>query len=254
MVQSLSYLWRLLATALAFGLFGLGGLVLRLVVFPLQSLWPGDPGWRRARARRTISRMFWLFTQFMYRSGILTFTVEGGERLGRPGQLIIANHPSLIDVVLLIACIRDANCVVKQSLFHNPFTRGPVRAAGYLSNGSAEILDDAEAALRRGKTLVVFPEGTRTTPGTMPSFHRGGAAIALRGAQMITPVVITVDPPTLTKGEPWYRIPKCRVHFQLCVGDDIDPGQFAALGLPPVASRKLNQHLHDYFRQQLETV
>ena len=71
---------------------------------------------------------------------------------------------------------------------------------------------------------------------------------------MITPVVITVDPPTLTKGEPWYRIPKCRVHFQLCVGDDIDPGQFAALGLPPVASRKLNQHLHDYFRQQLETV
>jgi 1-acyl-sn-glycerol-3-phosphate acyltransferase len=249
---SAPYAWRLIATALSFSLFGLGGLFLRLVVFPLQSLLPCDDLARRARARATVSRSFWFFVQFMYRSGVLTYEVEGAERLGRPGQLIIANHPSLIDVVVLIAQIRDANCIVKQSLWHNPFMRGPIRAAGYISNsGSMDMLDEAAEALREGQTLIVFPEGTRTTPGKPPEFHRGAAAIALRGARLVTPVVITVTPTTLTKAEPWYRIPSRRFHFRLRVGEDIAPQAFAAQGSAPVASRKLNDYLHQHFIKEL---
>ncbi|MHB0817736.1 lysophospholipid acyltransferase family protein [Stutzerimonas stutzeri] len=246
------WLWRLIATGLSFLLFGVGGLILRLVVFPLQSLLPGDTLRQRLRARKTVNRMFWLFVQFMYRSGVLTYQIEGVERLGRPGQLIIANHPSLIDVVVLIALIRDANCVVKQSLWDNPFTRGPIRAAQYISNnGSAEMLDEAAEALQQGQTLIIFPEGTRTTPGQAPQFHRGAAAIALRGARLVTPVVISVTPTTLTKAEPWYRIPSRRFHFHLQVGDDIDPQTFASRGAAPIASRQLNDHLHRHFIKEL---
>ena len=68
-------------------------MLLRIVVFPLLSLLPGDATDHRRRARATTSRLFWLFVQFMYRSGVLTYEVEGAERLGRPGQMIIANHP-----------------------------------------------------------------------------------------------------------------------------------------------------------------
>ncbi len=246
------WLWRLIATGLSFTLFGLGGLVLRLIVFPLLALLPGDATRHRLRARQTISRLFWLFVQFMYRSGVLTYQVEGVERLGHPGQLVIANHPSLIDVVVLISLIRDANCVVKQSLWDNPFTRGPIRAAQYISNnGSAEMLDEAAGALQQGQTLIIFPEGTRTTPGQAPQFHRGAAAIALRGAQRVTPVVISVTPTTLTKAEPWYRIPSRRFHFHLRVGDDIDPQTFASRGPLPIASRQLNDHLHRHFIKEL---
>ncbi|MET1081233.1 MAG: lysophospholipid acyltransferase family protein [Pseudomonas sp.] len=246
------YLWRLIATGLSFALFGLGGLCLRVLVFPLLGLLPGDDQVRRTRARRVIHRLFWLFVQFMYRSGVLTYQVEGAERLGRPGQMVIANHPCLIDVVVLIAQIRDANCVVKQSLWDNPFMHGPVRAAQYISNsGSMDMLDEAAAALQAGQTLVVFPEGTRTTPGQPPEFHRGAAAIALRGARLITPVVISVSPTTLTKAEPWYRIPSRRFHIRLRVGEDIDPQTFAALGAPPIASRKLNDFLHQHFIKEL---
>ena len=246
------WLWRLIATGLSCALFGIGGLCLRILVFPLLALLPGDAITRRSRARQTVSRLFWLFVPFMYRSGVLTYEVEGAERLGRPGQLIIANHPSLIDVVVLIALIRDANCVVKQSLWNNPFTRGPIRAAQYISNnGSAEMLDEAADALRQGQTLIIFPEGTRTTPGQAPQFHRGAAAIALRGARLVTPVVISVTPTTLTKAEPWYRIPSRRFHFHLRVGDDIDPQAFAALGAAPIASRRLNDHLHRHFTKEL---
>ncbi|PHX41431.1 acyltransferase, partial [Pseudomonas sp. NZIPFR-PS2] len=213
-----AYYWRLFATAASFALFGFGGLCLRLLVFPLLSCLPGDAAKHRSRARHTISWLFWFFIRLMQRAGVLTYSVEGTEKLGRPGQMIIANHPSLIDVVFLIGLVRQANCVVKQSLWQNPFTRGPVRDAGYISNdGSAEMLDAAADALRGGQTLIIFPEGTRTTPGAAPAFHRGGAAIALRGATIITPVVIKVSPTTLTKAEPWYRIPKCRVHFSLRV-------------------------------------
>ncbi|MBU3055176.1 lysophospholipid acyltransferase family protein [Pseudomonas indica] len=246
------YLWRLIATGLSFALFGIGGLCLRVLVFPLLALLPGDTLTHRRRARATVSRLFWLFVQFMYRSGVLTYEVEGVERLGRPGQMIIANHPSLIDVVVLIAFIRDANCVVKQSLWDNPCMRGPIRAAQYISNsGSMDMLDEAADALREGQTLIVFPEGTRTTPGKAPEFHRGAAAIALRGARLVTPVVISVEPTTLTKAEPWYRIPSRRFHFRLRVGEDIDPQAFAAQGSAPIASRKLNDYLHQHFMKEL---
>ena len=249
-----AYAWRLIATAISFALFGIGCLCLRLVIFPLLSCLPGDAMRQRERARFTISRLFWLFIRTMTRMGVLTYDVQGAERLGRPGQMIIANHPSLIDVVFLIGLVRNANCVVKQSLWQNPFTRSPVRAAQYISNdGSVDMLDNAAGALQQGQTLVIFPEGTRTQPGQAPAFHRGAAAIALRGAKILTPVVIKVSPTTLTKAEPWYRIPDRRVHFSFRVGADIDPHTFAALGPPPKASRRLNDFVHDYFIKELAT-
>ncbi|WP_178113414.1 lysophospholipid acyltransferase family protein [Pseudomonas xionganensis] len=250
--HSAPYAWRLLATALSFSLFGIGGVLLRVLVFPLLSLLPGDALLHRRRARAVVSWTFYKFVRFMYHMGVLTYEVEGIERLGQPGQLVIANHPSLIDVVVLIAFIRDANCVVKQSLWDNPSMRGPIRAAGYISNsGSLDMLDEAAGALQGGQTLIVFPEGTRTTPGQAPDFHRGAAAIAIRGARIVTPVVISVSPTTLTKAEPWYSIPSRRFHFRLRVGEDIDPQAFNALGPAPLASRKLNDHLHQHFIKEL---
>ncbi|WP_249678198.1 lysophospholipid acyltransferase family protein [Pseudomonas abieticivorans] len=248
------YLWRLLATAASFALFGLGGLCLRVLVFPLLACLPGDKQAHRQRARRVVSQLFWVFIRFMARTGVLTYEVEGADKLGRPGQMIIANHPSLIDVVFLIGLVRNANCVVKQSLWQNPFMHGAVREADYISNdGSMDMLDAAADALQGGQTLIIFPEGTRTEPGQPPAFHRGAAAIALRGARIITPVTIKVSPTTLTKAEPWYRIPHRRVHFSLRVGADIDTYAFAALGPAPQASRKLNEHLHHYFIKELAT-
>ncbi|MCO7513255.1 1-acyl-sn-glycerol-3-phosphate acyltransferase [Pseudomonas guariconensis] len=247
-----AYYWRLLATAASFFLFGLGGLCLRLLVFPLLACLPGSATRHRQRARRTIGWLFWRFIRFMHAAGVLTYEIDGAERLGRPGQMIVANHPSLIDVVFLIGLVRQANCVVKHSLFENPFTRGPVSEAQYIGNdGSLDMLDTAVQSLRHGQPLIIFPEGTRTPPGQTPTFHRGAAAIALRGAKIITPVTIEVSPTTLTKNEPWYRIPSRRVHFTLKVGSDIDPQAFAVQGPAPQASRKLNDYLHQYYIKEL---
>ncbi|MGN6479088.1 lysophospholipid acyltransferase family protein [Luteibacter sp.] len=243
---------RFVFTALSFAFFGLGGLVLRLIILPVVMHWPAPIEVRRRRARRTVGRAFWLHSQFMARTGVLTYRFEGLERLGRPGQMIVANHPSLIDVVFLIGHVPDANCVVKHSLWKNPFMRGPVMVAQYISNdGSADMLDRAADVLKEGQTLIVFPEGTRTTPGQPPVFHRGASAIAVRGAEVITPVFITVKPTTLTKAEPWYRIPHRRVHMHLRVGDDIDVASFSDAAPAPIASRRINEHLHQLYAREL---
>jgi len=246
------YLWRLIATAMSFVLFGMGGVLLYALVFPLLWILPGCRLARRRRMRAAISHAFHLHVQFMYRTGVLTFEVVGAERLGRPGQMIIANHPSLIDVVFLVSQIRDANCVVKQSLWRNPCMRGPISRAEYIANdGNPQTLEHAAGVLREGQTLIVFPEGTRTTPGQAPTFHRGAAAIALRGARVITPVFISVVPTTLTKAEPWYSIPHRRMHVRLCVGADIDPATFDIDAPLPIASRRLNQHLHTLYHKEI---
>jgi 1-acyl-sn-glycerol-3-phosphate acyltransferase len=248
-----AWAWRLAATGASFALFGLGGLLLRLLILPALACLPGGALAHRRRARAAISRAFRLHVWFMQRSRVLDFRIDGAERLGRPGQMIVANHPSLIDVVFLIGQVRDANCVVKAGLFRNPFTRGPVRAAQYIGNdGSMTMLERAAGVLRDGQCLVVFPEGTRTAPGCAPAFHRGAAAIALRGARTVTPVFVSVEPTTLTKAEPWYRIPERRVQVRLRVGADIDPAAFAGAP-PPIASRRLNDHLRQLFLKELAT-
>ncbi|KAF1023051.1 MAG: hypothetical protein GAK30_00741 [Paracidovorax wautersii] len=249
-----NWCWRLLGTGLGFVVFGLGGLALRLVVFPGQRwLQAGHREANWARARATVSLSFRLFIGFLARLGVLRCEVSGAERLGRPGQLILANHPSLLDVVILLAqpSMRHSGCIVKQALWRNPCTRGPVLAAGYISNdGSLETLEQSVAQLEQGLPLLIFPEGTRTTPGAAPVFHRGACAIALRGARVLTPVHIRVTPSSLTKNEPWYRIPRERVVFHVEVGEDIDPATWLRDAPMPIAARRLNAHLHQIFSSQ----
>ncbi|MFY2841170.1 lysophospholipid acyltransferase family protein [Achromobacter ruhlandii] len=151
---------------MAFTMFGVGGLLLRLLVFPPQRLIPGNAADRQRRARWALNRTFRFFIRFMVRVGILTVDFKGAERLGRPGQMILANHPSLLDVVFLVGHVKNANCIVKHGLARNPFTRGPVSNAGYITNDeSFDMFDRAADVLRNGETLIVFPEGTRTPPG-----------------------------------------------------------------------------------------
>lgn len=246
------WLWRLFATGMAFTLFGLGGVLLRVLVFPPQRLLPGGQPDRQRRARWALNGTFRLFIRFMVRVGILTVEFKGADRLGKPGQMILANHPSLLDVVFLVGHVKNANCIVKHGLATNPFTRGPVASAGYITNDeSFDMFDRAADVLRKGETLIVFPEGTRTPRDALPRFHRGACAIALRGARMVTPVVISMNPRSLTKGEPWYRIPPCRMRYVIQVGEDIDPATWTAAHPLPIAGRKMNDYLHAYFAAEL---
>jgi len=248
-----TYLWRIAVTGTCFTLFGLGGLILGLLVFPAMMLLPGDAARRRARTRGLVQRAFRLFVYVMNGGGGISYEIQGRERLGRPGQLVIANHPTLVDVVLIVAFTPAPACVVKVALFHNPFTRRVVQAAGYISNSPTdEMIERSAAALRADDCLVMFPEGTRTRPGQPFAFNRGAASVALRAARVLTPVYIRCEPVVLPKGDSWYKVPPRRPHFTLEVGDDIDLASYRALP-PPKASRQLNAWLQDHYAARLGT-
>ncbi len=158
-------IWRLLATAMSFALFGLGGIIIPLIVIPVIYLLPGDVQRRQRRGKAFIHHSFRFYIQLMKNMGILSFELEDIDRL-KDAKLVLANHPTLIDVVFLISLIPQANCVVKSALMRNPFTRGPLKAAGYIVNDDSvdDVIAAAEAAFKHGDVLIIFPEGTRSIP------------------------------------------------------------------------------------------
>lgn len=251
MLERQTYLWRIFVTGGCFALFGIGGLILGLLVLPVLLLMPGGEARRRARIRRLVQRSFRGFIGIMSGLRGLAYEFEGRERLGRPGQLVIANHPTLIDVVFIVAFTPAPACVVKAALFGNRYTRRVVEAAGYISNSPTDrMIEQSIAALEAGDCLVMFPEGTRTRPGEPMQFQRGTASVAVRGARVLTPVYIQVDQPFLHKRQAWYQVPPRRPNISIRVGGDIDLEPYRQAPAPR-ASRELNAWLLDHYVQEL---
>ena len=153
------------------------------------------------------------------------------SQLIRRSQLIIANHPTLIDVVFLISIFPQADCVIKQAVTRNPFMRSTVSAANYISNSEPEdVLDSCVARLESGGSLLLFPEGTRSTSGHDLEFKLGAAAVAARACAEILPVVITCVPGFLSKQDPWYKVPRVRPHVTIRImpattAEELAPGE-----------------------------
>ncbi|HRW59743.1 MAG TPA: lysophospholipid acyltransferase family protein [Defluviicoccus sp.] len=237
MTRTIDYWWRLFGTALSFSVFGIGGLLISVCVFPIIYIISLNSEKAKLRCQYVVHLAFRLFIFMMRSLGVITYEIQGAEKLLAPsGRLIVANHPSLIDIVFIISMLPHALCVVKRAAWMNPFMAGVMWSTGYIANDEPETLIDAcVAALRAGSALVIFPEGTRTVPGRPIKLKRGAALIIVKSGRAFTPVTITSEPTTLTKAEKWYHIPYKRVHFRITIRDAVNP--------PPriVASESLSQ-------------
>ncbi|MDR0588599.1 MAG: 1-acyl-sn-glycerol-3-phosphate acyltransferase [Burkholderiales bacterium] len=253
-MNKLFHLWRILATGLSFSLFGLGGLFLRFAVFPTIRLLV----WNREKSiqysRQAVRYSFLGFIHMVQAFGVFRFEIKGKERLNRKGLLIVANHPSLIDIVFLIAFVKHATCIVKSGLLNNIFTNGPIRAAGYIGNDDAEeLVSDCAKALKEGSNLIIFPEGTRTRKDGVIRTHRGAAHIALRSQCNITPVLIRCEPRMLTKNTQWWKIPEAPSLFTIDVQNDIIISSYTERPDPlALLARHLNHDIEVYFNEEIQ--
>ena len=183
-----------------------------------------------------------LFVQIMVSLGVLTYECHGAELLRQErGCLIIANHPSLLDIVFIMSFMEHTQCVVKAGVWRNPFMAGAVRATNYIPNlnDPERLLDDCAAALKAGNNLVIFPEGSRTPAGAKRKYQRGFAYVALKADAPIRLVTVDVNPPTLMKNVPWHRIPPRRPHWTIRVHERIDVEEYCKLDQPAIAVRRL---------------
>tara|TARA_R110002124_G_scaffold2850_23_gene18764 strand:- start:1425 stop:2201 length:777 start_codon:yes stop_codon:yes gene_type:complete len=245
-MQRIEQAWRLVWTGMAFVLFGVGGLILTLTVFPLINLLIADREKRAVVAQRLVHWAFRLHVFYMTSFGVIGVKMIGTEKLATDrGVLIVSNHPSLLDVVLLIASLQRAQCIVKYQIWENPFMRGVVSAANYIRNDDdpEKLMADCAAELARGRNIVIFPEGSRTVPGVPMKLQRGVANIAIRAGAPIRLITIDCAPPSLMKGQKWYQIPTVKSQFTITVHGLIDISRFMGDSNPSVAARHLNAYL-----------
>ena len=218
----------------------------------MRNYWQNDLS-DQLKARKIVSKTWDLFIRYLIWAGVLEVKYSGFERLGRVGQLVLANHPSLLDVVLIFSKEPRFNCIVKQDLLKNPVMISPILSCGFLPNTESEELLEKSHNVLQNQALLLFPEGTRTGWDGVVKLHRGAVSIGLRSAKVITPLVIKMSPLNFKKGQPWYKIPKRRIQYELIVGEDMDPQDWLAEKPLPIASRRLNEYLENYFNQHTQS-
>lgn len=235
--------------------FGLGGLLSSLTILPVLRYWPGSKQARTARVQRTVSLMFKGFVAMLTAVGVINVSTKNLHLLQQArGHIVIANHPTLVDVVVLISLMPNAGCIVKQSLWRNPFIRGVLSSVGYIPNRSANLLlQDCKQVLNNATNLVIFPEGTRTLVGNVINpFARGAANIAIRTQSDILPVVLRTDVAGLTKQESWYQIPRQTINMSVEIADSVlHHDEEITQGNEAKMARQLTRDLQQFYLNSL---
>ena len=180
---------------------------------------PRDVGGRVGRA--AISRVYRSAWATAERFGLMELDTTALDALrDEPGGLIVAaNHPSMLDALVVVARLPRGVCVMKAELLRNVFLGGGARLAQYIRNDVGRgMVRDAVASLREGNQLVLFPEGTRTVASPINAFKPGITLIAHLAQVPIQTVVIEMQSPYLTKGWPLLKAPPMPVRVRVRLG------------------------------------
>jgi 1-acyl-sn-glycerol-3-phosphate acyltransferase len=149
---------------------------------------PPKGDWTRKGAR--------LWARIICWAAFVRVRVEHADRVPLPGPVVfMSNHESWIDIpVLLVAIPGQVRFLAKKALFSIPFLGWAMRAMGFIPvdrenrRTAIKSFEDAAARIRAGRSVLVFPEETRTPDGNLLPFQRGGFLIALKAGLPIVPV------------------------------------------------------------------
>jgi 1-acyl-sn-glycerol-3-phosphate acyltransferase len=121
--------------------------------------------------------------------------------------VIVSNHESFCDILVLLATLpMPLRFMAKRSIFRIPVLGWSIAAAGFIPVDRGErarssaTMDAALRRLRGGRSLVIFPEETRTADGSMLPFKQGAALLALRSGLPLLPIGISGTRRILPKG------------------------------------------------------
>lgn len=198
---------RSFLSGFCFSIFGIGGLVAGTLIAPFPLLLCNKRNQRRILSG-TVHYLWKIFVWLMCTLKLIDVKIQNEKKLKQlRGNIVVANHPSLIDVVILVSRIPRSICVVKGSLFQNFFIKFLIRHV-YLSNSMQPeaFMKHATDCLNDDYNIIIFPEGTRTIKGKPVHLHRGFAYLQLYSKHDIQPIHIKNNPHILGKGSKWYDV------------------------------------------------
>ncbi len=137
-----------------------------------------------------------LWARIILAAALVRLRVEGAPRIPRDRAVVfMANHESWLDIPVLLATIPvQVRFLAKKSLFSIPFFGWAIASMGFIPvdrknrREAIKSFEQAAQRIRAGRSVLVFPEETRTTDGTLLPFQRGGFLIALKAGLPIVPV------------------------------------------------------------------
>lgn len=186
-----------------------------LAYLPLRLLSPVFPSLLRGFRRFTQGFYRFQMTFLTWTGTIRIASIEGEEALARPGpRVIVANHRTLLDVLILMSRVPEATCLLKPLRrsgadpashampdFWKPFILGPFSLLGYIPmpadwrdpQGLRRVVDLCRSQLAAGRPLIVFPEGTRSPDGRLLPFQDLAFRVAREAGVPLQPVAIHTD-------------------------------------------------------------
>ncbi|MGM0577830.1 MAG: lysophospholipid acyltransferase family protein [Myxococcota bacterium] len=162
--------------------------------------------------------------------GLRRLAVRNREGLQREGVILMANHESHMDppALMWLTTRPPVRFLTKHTLFRYPFLGWGMWAMGMVSinrtnqKKAFQSIDRAARMIEAGKTVLVFPEGTRSSDGHLLPFKKGGFVMATQRHVPIVPVGIAGTQDILPKGWNWVSSSDVAV----VVGDPIDTSPY----------------------------
>jgi len=178
---------------------------------------------------------------YVYLNPIWRCRVLGRDRLPWKGPaVIVANHLSLIDILVLHRLYRPFKWVSKSSNFRLPFLGWNMRLNGYVpvTRGAADsvlrMLARCRELLGQGSPLLFFPEGTRSASGELGPFKEGAFLLAMEACVPVIPVAVSGTHETLPKHG---IVLRNRMDARVDVLEPIDPARFETAAALKEAAR-----------------
>lgn len=202
-------------------IFAAGATVIGWIIFPILSI--RLRGCERRKAFANIVRKSWqIFVKIMEKTNIVR--VYSDENLGKiRSKIVVASHPSFLDIVFLISLIPNSLCLAKKELLFNPFMRNIVKSLYIINDLDTEVFKkSAKEALDEGFNIIIFPTGTRTLPSEKLKIHKGAALLAIANDINIVPIKIELSFPFFAKHSSPFRVSEVPVDYNIKMMSEID--------------------------------
>jgi 1-acyl-sn-glycerol-3-phosphate acyltransferase len=247
------YVYRIFMKWLSFFVFGLGSVLLVFPIMPVALLLFHPIENSQAKVRRLVSAFFRLFISMMRCMGIVEFEAPEKEFFNnQKSKIIVANHPSLLDIVMIISLIPNADVIVQG--YHSKTILGGVVKRLYILNSLNfdDIVAACKESLARGNCLVIFPEGTRTRRNEKMHLKKGAARISLlTGAEIVAAYMGGNDKYGLGKKDPYFAFNHTEKYiYRITFQKIISPEQYAGMEVHR-AVRRLNAQILELFQSPI---
>ena len=215
----LSILFWIITAIVTLGVF-LAVLILAIPLFPFDR-----------KRKLSHAQGFWWADAIVASNPFWNITIRGLEHINpRKAYVVVSNHQSFADIVMLYKTHMQFKWVAKESLFRVPVFGWCMSGMKYIRLSRGELgsikktYREAAQWLRKGVSVLFFPEGTRSATEDMSAFKNGAFKLAIKEKKPILPVRIDGGREVIPRGS-W--IFKARASCRLTVLPEIDTSSFA---------------------------